>query len=224
MYSLVTADKVVALTIDDGPDPRFTPAILSILEQERVPATFFVVGRNVAAYPQLVRRELEDGCELGNHTYSHPEIAWLSPEALAVELARGEAEIMAATGQKSPYFRPPRGYLDRRSFQVAQDAGYRMILWSVALEHHDLLTPGAMAERALKMVEPGAIILMHDGRIDRTRSIEALPLLIRGLKQRGYRFLTVSQLLERGLVRLRGGVNDAHPDYRRGGLRPGRTQ
>ncbi|MGE5554572.1 MAG: polysaccharide deacetylase family protein [Betaproteobacteria bacterium] len=220
VYSVPTRDKVVALTVDDGPDPRFTPAILSVLERERVPATFFVVGQNVAAHPDLVRRAVQDGCEVGNHTYSHPEMAGLTPEALTAEIARDETEIVAATGRHAVYFRPPKGYLDRRSFQVIQDAGYRVILWSVALEHHDLLTPAAMAERVFEKVEPGAIILLHDGRIDRALSVEALPLIIRGLRQRGYRFLTVSQLLEHGVPPARRVVNDAHPYHRWGSLSP----
>ncbi|HHW13374.1 MAG TPA: polysaccharide deacetylase family protein, partial [Firmicutes bacterium] len=152
--------------------------------------------------------------ELGNHTYSHPEMTGLTPEALAAEIARDETEIVAATGRRTVYFRPPKGYLDRQSFRVIQNAGYRVILWSVALEHHDLLTPAAMAERVLGRVEPGAIILLHDGRINRMLSVEALPLIIRGLKQRGYRFLTVGQLLEYGLPPVRGGVSDAHSHHR----------
>jgi peptidoglycan/xylan/chitin deacetylase (PgdA/CDA1 family) len=206
VYSAHVNEKLVALSVDDGPDPRFTPAILGILEYERVPATFFVVGRNVALYPELLRREVEDRNEIGNHTYTHPEMNGLSQEALLTELARNEAEIAAVTGLRPFYFRPPKGYLDRRELETAVQAGYRVILWSVALEHHDLLTPEAMANRVIRLAEPGGIILLHDGRLDRTRSVEALPLIIRGLKRKGFRFVTVGQLLQQGQEqnRLRG--------------------
>jgi peptidoglycan/xylan/chitin deacetylase (PgdA/CDA1 family) len=208
VYSVRVNEKLVALSVDDGPDPRFTPALLGILEWERVPATFFVVGRNVALYPDLLRREVEDGNEIGNHTFSHPELASLSREALRTEMAQGEAAVASVTGLHPLLFRPPKGYLDRAGLETAAAAGYRVVLWSVAVEHHDLLTPEALASRVVRLVEPGAIILLHDGRLDRTRSIEALPLIIRGLRRRGYRFVTVGQLLEQGQeqnrLRIRG--------------------
>lgn len=198
VYSAHVNERLVALSVDDGPDPRFTPAVLGILEWERVPATFFVVGRNVSLYPDLVRREVEDGNEIGNHTFNHPELRELGREELRMEMAEGEAEIAAVTGLHPLLFRPPKGYLDRAGLETAVEAGYRVVLWSVALEHHDLLTPQALANRVIRLVQPGGIILLHDGRLDRTRSVEALPLIIQGLKRRGYRFVTVGQLLEKG--------------------------
>ncbi|MGE5509347.1 MAG: polysaccharide deacetylase family protein [Chitinophagales bacterium] len=195
IYRAPTEAPVVALTVDDGPDPRFTPGILRVLERERVPATFFVVGENVARHPDLAQREVRDGFELGNHTFTHPDLETLSPEGLRREITRAEQEIYAVTGRRPQYFRPPRGYLTWVDFQVAKDAGYKVVMWSATVENRHALTVQAMARRTIDQVRPGAIILLHDGRLDRTRTVEALPLIIQGLKDRGYEFVTISQLL-----------------------------
>lgn len=186
---------VVALTFDDGPDPRFTPAILDILRQEHVPATFFVVGRNALLYPDLVRQELADGHVVGNHTFDHLTLADAGPELIRSEIRMGQEAIQEAGGGTPTLFRPPDGLISAALPAVARELGYRVVLWSAAVENHTAPTPVLMVRRVLRLVRPGSIILLHDGRLDRTRTVEALPLLIEQLKARGYFFATVPVIL-----------------------------
>lgn len=202
--------KVVALTFDDGPHPVFTPQILDILKRYRVRATFFLIGRRAERYPDLAQRVVAEGHEIGNHTYSHPaDLPRKDWDAIRNEIVKGADVIERVTGVRPKLFRPPRGYLNYRIHTAAQLCGFTVVLWTVSADHHDALTPKAMAQRVFKLVHPGAIILMHDGRIPiRWKDVKALPLILDGLRKRGYRFVTVSELLPPSLPKAQGGNGD----------------
>ncbi|MCL4517136.1 MAG: polysaccharide deacetylase family protein [Firmicutes bacterium] len=195
IWSGRTSEKLVALTFDDGPDPRFTPEVLDILEEDHVPATFFVVGKYAARYPDLVVREIQDGNEVGNHTYDHPNLLRDNPEQIRAEISDAGAIIEEITGKPLALFRPPKGLINRAGLEIAREQGYKIVFWGVATEHREAPTPDLMAARVIRQARPGIIILAHDGRLDRSKTVAALPAIIKGYQAMGYRFVTVSQLM-----------------------------
>ena len=190
-----TRRKVVALTFDDGPNPRYTPRILALLQRYHVKATFFEEGREVEAHPELSRLVAAQGHILGNHTLTHPYLLRQSAKGIRREMAGGERCLEDALHCKTYLFRPPRGQWNPVVFREARREGDHIILWSVGVEHHDARTARSMAARALRLVRPGGILLMHDGGGNRETTVQALPLILEGLRKRGYRCVTVPQLL-----------------------------
>lgn len=197
----------LALTFDDGPDPAYTPAILDILKQKNVKATFFIIGANAEAHPALLQRIIDEGHEVGNHTFTHPNLAETAPEADKIEYNATQKLFEALTGRRMVLFRPP--YLGDAEpvnkdelipVQIAQDQGYLTI--GVHVDPFDWQQPSQseMMQRILHSVtDPnpetrGNIILLHDSGGDRTRTVELLPGLIDGLRARGYKFVLVSKL------------------------------
>lgn len=194
--------RAVALTFDDGPNPRFTPQILDILDQYDVKATFFLVGQEAQMYPDLTLRIVEAGHEIGSHTYSHSNLLGARPSRVRNEIIRGNRAIEAITGQHPRYFRPPRGAYSQTVLDVVAEENQRLILFSLSSRDWLELSPNDIARNLLQRVQPGDILLLHDsgdiirGRSgDRSNTIRALPMIIEGLQARGYSFLTVSQLL-----------------------------
>ncbi|MGQ9779712.1 MAG: polysaccharide deacetylase family protein [Bacillota bacterium] len=196
-----TKERLVALTFDDGPDPRFTPAVLAVLHRYGAHATFFVVGSNVRRWPELLRAEVAAGHEIGNHTYSHPELYKLPRAEVEQEIADCDAVVAEVAGVVPRFFRPPYERLSLAVFQSAWAFGKQIVLAGPALEHHKARTPQEMAARVLARVRPGTIILAHDGRLDRRMTVAALPLLLAELEARGYRFVTLTELLGKGNTR-----------------------
>jgi peptidoglycan-N-acetylglucosamine deacetylase len=194
VYRVATRARIVALTVDDGPTSAYTRALLEMLSRERAHATFFVVGQRVEMRPDLVRREIAAGNEVADHTWSHPHLERLDPRAAELEIARGADAVRAATGIAPAYFRPPRGDTTAGAIAAARRLGMRTVLWSVAVEHDLHGTPPQMAGYVLSMVQPGSIILVHDGGGDRHRSLQALAIVLRGLRTRGYRVVTLGEL------------------------------
>lgn len=190
-----TRRKVVALTFDDGPDLRYTPRVLALLKRYHVKATFFEEGREVEAHPELSRLVASQGHILGNHTLTHPYLLRQSAKGIRHEMAGGEQCLEDALHCKTYLFRPPRGQWNPTVFREARREGDHIILWSVGVEHHDVHTARSMAARALRLVRPGGILLMHDGGGNRETTVQALPLILDGLRKRGYRCVTVPQLL-----------------------------
>lgn len=201
LFAVRTHDKVVALTFDDGPDPRWTPAVLAMLRAHHAHATFFLVGEHALAHRDLVADLLADGHEIGNHTFDHPHLPALGDAAIREEIARGEQAIVDAGAPAPTLFRPPIGLTDERVAAATRDAGLRTVLWRGCVEHFVNHQPVAVGvSRMLDGVRPGAILLAHDGGIpDRSRTMQALPLLLDGLKARGYRVVTVSDLEARDI-------------------------
>ena len=204
---------LLALTFDDGPDPRWTPAILDILKQEQVPATFFIIGKNGQSYPDLVRRIVDEGHELGNHTFTHPNLGEIPLPLTELELNATQRLIESEVGRSTVLFRPPYfGDAEADKPQevepalIAQNLGYLMV--GVRIDPDDWKLPvtadeivNRTVERAMDMNPEtrGDVILLHDSGGDRSATIAALPRLIHDLKTRGFRFVPVSDLA--GLTR-----------------------
>lgn len=198
IYRVPMRQKLVALTYDDGPDPRFTPKILDILDKLHVKATFFMIGGRMEKYPDIVRDVLRRGHVIGNHTYTHPHDIKLDNSAQLIrELDQTEQVIEHFAGHRAHLFRPPRGLMDGIVFMVSEEEGYKTILWSVCADNHNSPTPELMASRVANRIKPGAIVLAHDGRFGtRWKDVAATPLIIQELRHRGYRFVTVPELLK----------------------------
>jgi peptidoglycan-N-acetylglucosamine deacetylase len=192
----------VALTFDDGPDPQWTPQILDILKKKNVRATFFVTGRQAERYPELVRRIQREGHELGNHTYSHPNLALVSEEQVRLELNATQRILEAITGNSTTLFRPPYNAdsspRERRELEVlmiAQEQGY---LTSCAdIDPEDWARPPAevILDRIKKNRSLGSVILLHDSGGNRAATVEALPRIIDYLFARGDEIVSLSRLL-----------------------------
>ncbi len=194
-----TSGNRIALTFDDGPGP-LTASFLEVLRRQRVPATFFVVGRSVAGHEALLRRALREGHMLGNHSYTHASLAAADAGARRQITATQDA-IVRATGFTPCLLRPPYGTSSKRLVATAGELSLRSVLWSVYPQ--DTRRPGAatIRRRVLSTTRPGSIILLHDAGGDRRQTLAALPGIIRGLKARGLRFVTVTDLLGLGINR-----------------------
>jgi peptidoglycan/xylan/chitin deacetylase (PgdA/CDA1 family) len=186
------SSRAVALTFDDGPWPD-TPSFVALLERERVPATFFLIGRQVAGHGPLLRRELADGDALGNHTYTHPFLTRTGDAT--PQLAQTTAAIEQAAGYTPCVFRPPYGAENAAVVDAALAQRMSTIVWDV--DPSDYARPGTavIVQRVLSHVRDGSIVLMHDGGGDRSQTLAAVPQIIAALRARGYAFRTVPDLL-----------------------------
>ncbi len=199
-------DHEVALTFDDGPDPDTTPDVLDILKRTKVAATFFIIGVNGEQHPDLLRREVAEGHELGNHTFTHPDISSIPPMQFRLELSATQRLFESAVGRQSHLFRPPYAEdaepetADQvRPLELVRERGYLTV--GMKVDPGDWQRPGvqAIVQRTIEQLErhQGNIVLLHDGGGDRSQTVEALPLLIAQVRQRGYRFVNVSDLIGR---------------------------
>jgi len=193
--------KLVALTFDDGPDPRQTPEILELLKQYEAKGTFFVMGKKVTANPELLKRESDEGHEIANHTYNHLYFnANVSSQKLGDEIDATSDAIMKVNGSRPHLFRPPGGFYNERMIKMAKEKGYLVILWSWHQDTKDWRSPGVsyIVRKVLNNVRGGDIILFHDSveGSGRSQTVEALKIILPELKERGYKFVTVSQLIQ----------------------------
>lgn len=186
----------VALTFDDGPDPRHTPALLDTLAELQAPATFFVLGERVDRHPQLTARIAGDNHEVGNHTYSHPYLPLARSRRVAAELAAADGAIERATGIVPSLARPPYGGRSPRNVRVFDRAAKRLVLWDVNSFDWKGITADAIVARVLARVRPGSIILLHEARDGGEVTIDAVRMLVPALRARGYELSTVSRTLE----------------------------
>lgn len=190
------SSNAIALTFDDGPG-HDTPAILDLLKQRGIVATFFLCGENVERHPDLARRIAEEGHEIGNHTYSHLRMLWKSPGRMMLEIERTQRVIAHRTGQAPQVFRPPYGLRWFGLFPVLESAALKNVMWSVNAK--DWKRPaGEIAVSVLKGAQPGAIVLLHDGvppqeSGDRKPTVQALGEILGSLGTR-YQFVRVSQM------------------------------
>ena len=186
----------IALTFDDGPDPSYTPQVLDILQHYGVKATFFCVGCRVAANPNLVIQEYEAGHVIGNHTYTHPNLALLSASDILAQLNQTSDAIQEVLGIRPIVFRPPYGALSPNVLRQAGRLGIRIVMWSDRSE--DWAAPGVkfIIKRAVNS-DNGTIILLHDGgEEDRSQTLAALPGIIEGLQSQGFHFVTIQHMID----------------------------
>ena len=185
--------KEVALTFDDGPHPPFTWRLLDLLKQLNVHATFFVVGRKVDAAPDVLTRMIEEGHEVANHTYHHVNLKTLPPGLVENEIRLDNDAIRRACGRQPLFFRPPGGQRNGEVLDIAYRLGMSTILWTD--DPADYANPGAdvIEQKLLSHVRPGATILLHDG-VEQT--YQMLPDFVAHLRQQGYKFVTVSEMIQ----------------------------
>ncbi|MGD1104722.1 MAG: polysaccharide deacetylase family protein [Terriglobia bacterium] len=193
--------KRIALTFDDGPTEQFTEQILDILREHHVPATFFVCGRNVEKSPDLLRRIVAEGHEVGNHTYSHLFVYFKSRRRIAAEIDQTQAIIEQVVGFRPNIFRPPYGARWFGLVPTLVERGMHMVLWSATGYDWKKDAQGIMGA-AFRELKPGAVILLHDGRetrrvteIDRSNTVLALPGVIAIAREQGYTFTPLKDFL-----------------------------
>jgi peptidoglycan/xylan/chitin deacetylase (PgdA/CDA1 family) len=201
IYRVATGQRMVAMTFDDGPDPRWTPQVLRLLADHGAHATFFQIGDNALANRDLVADVLAGGHEIGNHTLDHAHLPTLSTEQIRREVMAGTDALVAAGAPPPTYFRPPIGLTDGRVEAITEGQGLRTAFWSLCVEKYVNHTDVAAGTATLLgKVKPGAIILAHDGGIpDRTRTMESLPQLLDALTQQGYRIVSLGELEAAGI-------------------------
>ena len=188
--------KKIALTFDDGPHPKNTPKILSILEENGVKATFFVIGVNAKNYPEALSLVSEKGHEIGNHTYSHGIVRGKPLKSVAREVIDAEDEIKNQTGISTNLLRPPCGLYDDTTVSFAQENGYKIVLWNIDTLDWAHSSVSDIVSTVTGGVKGGDIILFHDYISGENNTFEALKQIIPMLKSRGYEFVTVSELLQ----------------------------
>lgn len=200
-WRAVTDDRKIALTFDDGPEPTYTPKILKVLQKHDVPATFFLIGKNVNNHFTLAEELVQSGHEIGNHTYSHAPMFRLNDDDMTAEIKRTHTLLLKLNGDKQPRFlRPPMGLFSPRVLNIVQRNGYKAVVGDVY--PRDAHCPGKerIVHRILKRVTKGSIIILHDGgnsnHVDRSQTVWAIDCLIPLLKERGYQFLRLSDLLK----------------------------
>ena len=189
------SEKKIALTFDDGPHPEYTLRILSILKEYGVKATFFTIGENVSYYPAAFDQILQSGHEIGNHTYSHPHMQGQNQNDLATEIRNTEQLLTHRGAQSTSLFRPPEGVCSDTVCQTAKEMGYSIILWTVDTGDWRHTPADTIAENVLNNVKSGDIILFHDYISENSPTPDALRILLPALLEKGYQFVTVSELI-----------------------------
>jgi peptidoglycan/xylan/chitin deacetylase (PgdA/CDA1 family) len=163
----------IALTFDDGPSEKLTPRLLDLLGQHHIHATFFVIGENVAQHPEILQRAAREGHEIGNHSWSHPNLAKMSDDAVRSQIKRTEEAITGAIGSRPVLLRPPYGSITpRQKHLIHDDLGYEIILWDVDPLDWKEPGPNIVSSRILKETRPGSIVLSHDIH---AQTIQAMP-------------------------------------------------
>src|SRR2546421_528505 len=183
----------IALTFDDGPNATLTPKLLDLLAARHLKATFFVVGQNAADHPDILKRAVREGHEIGNHSWSHPNLGKMSDEAVRRELQRTEDAITAAIGKRPTLLRPPFGSITARQKKwIHEEFGYRIIIWDVDPLDWKRPGPSVVTARILKETHAGSIVLSHDIH---PPTIEAMPATFDQLMKKGFKSVTVTELL-----------------------------
>lgn len=196
VYRVQTNAQMIALTFDDGPHPVYTAKILRLLKEKGVRATFFLNGAQVRKHPGLVKQIVMQGHEVGNHGYVHRDLTKLSPVEIYQDLAKSHRLIERVSGQEVTYFRPMGGKLNRDVIDCARQLGLQIVLWSVDPKDWDLSNPAANMEKTMVTEAVGGdIILLHDGGAHQETMMRALANVIERLKRKGFRFVTVGELL-----------------------------
>jgi peptidoglycan-N-acetylglucosamine deacetylase len=192
-FSVHVNGPYIAMTFDDGPSPATTPRLLDILKQRNIKATFFMIGQNAERNPEIVKRILAEGHEIGNHSWTHPQLSKLPDQRVTEEITKTQDAIKNACGYTPVLLRPPYGAItSRQKDWIEKQFGLSIIMWSV--DPFDWKRPGAsvIEQRILAGARPGAIILSHDIH---QQTVDAMPATLDALAQKGFKFVTVSQLI-----------------------------
>lgn len=184
----------VALTFDDGPWPVQTDQILAILEREEVPATFFLLGKQVRRHRDITARVAAGGHLVANHSLSHAYLRAATPEQARSEIENCQAEIEKTLGFRPTWYRPAGGVVSPAVWAQARESKVRLVTWSVDPQDYRVSSPVVLARRVIDATGPGSVILLHDGGGDRTATVSALTTIIREIKARGYTFVTLDEL------------------------------
>ncbi|MGL5715658.1 MAG: polysaccharide deacetylase family protein [Paraclostridium sp.] len=192
-------EKLIALTFDDGPDEDFSPQILDILKKYDAKATFFVVGQKVGWNPEIVKQAFEEGHEIGNHTFSHINVAKKSEYEILTEIEKTQKAIKDVIGKEPTLFRPPYRAISKSMFEIIKSKNMKVVLWS-DLDARDWSNPGV--HNIVKVIKEksdnGSIVLLHDYNTVRnckSQTIQALEQIIPQMQQQGYKFVTVSEII-----------------------------
>jgi peptidoglycan/xylan/chitin deacetylase (PgdA/CDA1 family) len=203
VYAGRVSEKVVALTFDDGPSPVWTTQILDELKLAKVKGTFFMLGEHVVKYSEVAKRVAAEGHEIGNHTYDHHVLIYYTMDELEKEIKEAEKVIKDTTGRATRYFRPPKAWLTGPEKKKIEEMGYKTVLWTLNSKDWVTFDDKYIIRYILKHLKPGDIILFHDSggvfRVeggDRHETVLAVRRLIERLKEKGWQFVTVSELLE----------------------------
>lgn len=190
-------EKVVAFTFDDGPHPVYTHQVLEIFRRAGGRATFFMIGKEMEAHPEIAAEVHREGHEIANHTYTHPDLTKLTIEEAGGELQLAENLVQEVTGQPARCFRPPYFGVNDDILSLAAERGYRTI-GAVNGEAKDWDNPGVehILEHSRSAVKPGSVLIFHDGYGDRSQTVEAVRVLVDEMVAEGYRLVTVSELLK----------------------------
>ncbi|QOV13285.1 polysaccharide deacetylase family protein [Viridibacillus arvi] len=196
VWEINTEEKIIALTFDDGPHKKYTPEILELLAKYDAKATFFIVGENAEKNPGVILRMYEDGHELAIHTYTHPLKTNISN--LMKEIKQTHETIYGISGYSPVLFRPVEGQYTDGMIDAIVKAGYKVVMWSWHQDTMDWKNPGVnkIVDTVLKGAKEGNIVLFHDGGGNREQTIKALEKILPKLKKEGYKFVTISELLE----------------------------
>ena len=190
----------VALTFDDGPHPLYTPRVLEILERFQAKATFFVIGKHLEKNGDLAATAARAGHVIGNHSYHHfRTMSFSSSEKIGEEIIRCQNEVEKWAGYQPRFYRQPAGFRNPKIFDILKNLGMTLVGWQVRAYDTQLQNPEIIARKILEKIKPGGVILLHDGSDseqsqDRTPTLEALPVILHGLKHRGMEFLTLDEL------------------------------
>ena len=188
-------EKKIALTFDDGPNPRYTDMILDILSEYNIKATFFVIGKNAELYPEPLSRASQEGHEIGNHTYSHPHMKRLSREETEREILSCQERLYGTFGVMSSLFRPPEGFLGQFCEDITNNIGLKTVLWSIDTRDWEAKPANKIVSGIKESIKSGKVLLFHDYVSGKNTTIPALREILPYLLSSGYEFCTVSELM-----------------------------
>ena len=202
IYKVKTNKKQVALTFDDGPHPEFTIELLDLFNKEGIKATFFVTGNNIENNKNIIRRMIKEGHELANHSYSHKNLIFKKKSFIKEEIDKTD-NLLREIGVKGEIlFRPPFGRILFTAAYVLASLNKKVIMWNVPTKDFKTTDTDVILKRIYKQIKPGSIIVLHDSgierngnKIDRSATISAVKTLINKLPKMGYKFKTVSELV-----------------------------
>ncbi len=200
VFGIKTEEKVVALTFDDGPHPIFTIELLKLLAEFNVKATFFVSGKNIEQHKDLVKQIVDNGHELGNHAYSHRNLIFKTTSFIRNEIVKTDDLIKSCGADAPNIVRPPFGRFLLSALYVFCKLKKKVILWNIPTKDYKAKHPKLIVRKVYRKLKPGGIIVMHDAgkdnsKVDRSVSLQAVRSLLSELPQKGFRFVTISELL-----------------------------